>query len=91
MRASEGRSSMAAQSASRAVLHARLIKLEKLLRTECFANEPSIHGRARHRGHCYWCDAAADAHDAAQALDPNRAKRQAVRKGPRRSSAIRGY
>ena len=75
---------MAAHSASRAVLHARLIKLEKLLRTECFANEPAM--GATHRGHCYWCDAAADAHDAAVALAPG-ASDHPARKGARRSTA----
>ena len=81
---------MAAQSASRAVLHARLIKLERLLRTECFANEPLPHGRTRHRGHCYWCDAAADAHEAARALVPSRSKNQRARRSPRRAAATRG-
>ena len=82
---------MAAQSASRAVLHARLIKLEKLLRTECFGYEPSPHRRGSHRGHCYWCDAAADAHDAARALAPRRTRNQPARKGPRRAAATRGH
>jgi hypothetical protein len=62
-----------------------LIKLEKLLRTECFASEPLLHGRASRRGHCYWCEAAADAHDAAMALAPSRQKHQATRKGARRA------
>jgi hypothetical protein len=76
---------MAAQPASRAALHSRLIKLERLLRTECFASEPLLHGRTSRRGHCYWCEAAADAHDAAMALAPGRLKHQATRKGARRS------
>jgi hypothetical protein len=67
-----------------------LIKLEKLLRTECFATEPSRHGRGSHRGHCYWCDAAADAHDAAIALAPEREKTPA-RKTARRVGITRGH
>jgi hypothetical protein len=70
---------MAPQSASRAVLHARLIKLERLLRTECVATEALQHGRAIRREHCYWCEAAADARDAAKALAPTRLKRPATR------------
>jgi hypothetical protein len=82
---------MAAQSASRAVLRARLVKLEKLLQTECFGNDPLTHRRSRHRGHCYWCDAAADARDAAKALAPERAKHHTSRRGVRRSGAMRGH
>jgi hypothetical protein len=80
---------VAAQPASRAALHARLIKLEKLLRTECFANEPALHGRRFHREHCYWCEAAADAHEAAEALAPHSAKPRVTRKGARRSPTLR--
>jgi hypothetical protein len=80
---------MTAQPASRAALHARLIKLEKLLRTECFANEPALHGRRFHRDHCYWCEAAADTHDAAEALAPHAVKPRSTRKGTRRSMVMR--
>jgi hypothetical protein len=79
---------LAAQPASRAALHARLIKLEKLLRTECFANEPVLHGRG-HRKHCYWCEAAADAHEAAEALAPHRQPMRRLRKGGRRPAPLR--
>jgi hypothetical protein len=64
------------------------VKLEKLLRTECFANEAIVHGRG-HRTHCYWCEAAADAHDAAEALAPHRQKAGAARKGSRRPAPLR--
>ena len=77
---------MRPQPASRAALHARLIRLEKLLRTECFANEPALHGRVGQRKHCYWCEAAADAHDAAEALAPHPVK---TRKGVGRPATLR--